>query len=329
MKSKTLTTYLIKLVKVDKNQKTRSDLSTDELTNIFEGIKKLPPKIDHEPSRYDKLGSDEGRCLIFKEDKSSLQFKSYNGFICGVFAHRRNNFPYQDDGEGNIQKLQLDSEKNVVAEITYFLINKKNSVMVWVTNKFASSLGVFCQYLNNRIKEVVRQNWMQPLMINEKPAHVDYYFIIRKNSLSEFHDHMWNISSLVLKIKGKPHELENLIGHGADTGKELVGLAEICKNSGTYNLELKLTTGNKKNKLRKDFINNLFNKLKPVLKENEDKIEVKGFIDDQTRTIDLLSDKFLQKTQIQYEGKYPDSAKIFERLYNIYLSAEAELEEEQ
>jgi len=122
----------------------REAASADELDRLFLSIQQLPLTLTSTPTRYADPGTGIESCIIFSQDKCGLSIPEKEFFVTGLFIKRRNaGYPYEEDGTGNLAELKLINEQNEIAEVTYFVIDKRNGVLSWVNNKFCGSSHSF------------------------------------------------------------------------------------------------------------------------------------------------------------------------------------------
>jgi len=332
MSNKSIKIYFLKIIKSHSLTLKREAVSPAELDKLFLNIQQLPLTLTNIPTRYANPGTGTENCIIFSQDKCGLNIPEKEYFISGLFIKRRNaGYPYEEDGTGNLAELKLIKEQNEIAEVTYFIIDKRNGVLSWVNNKFCGSSNTFITYLNSKFEEITSGNVaVEPLLVDNEAAQLEAFFIANPDSYDEFVKNMKRIRQLEFKIAMNANDSENyyLDSHKGNTNEIMIGLLEAMQQSNCHSLRLELSMGHsKKRDISKDFVKRIFAWLCQDDKNLAEEFIVRGSIDEQSRTLDLISDKFLYQASLNYRDKYVPSLQVFEQLFSAYFQYRPSIEE--
>lgn len=346
-RKKDLSIYFLHLIKekgtADTENYKWASITKDELLKIINDIKSLPFDSSEPANRYSD--EEDPKCIIFSDDdiiKNNPHFfiPKIENFVTGAFFKKRNtDFPYQADDDNTIQRLNLP-DGSVIIETTYFIIEPRHRILIWLGNKTTSGYKGFVEYLTRKYYSVCKhenrekptqknKNKMMtdysPLIVETKPARIGANLIINPDNYQEFKDSMFNISEFELKIAGSMVEMDKLYGANSDIESALKRAISIGNDLGCGSIYVKVQSEKEKS-LEKGKILKVVESLKSI--KEKQKIIVRGEIDDEKRYIDLIEDHFTYKTTINIEDRYIDQRKIFDAMkkgYDIYIKRMLEI----
>jgi hypothetical protein len=216
-------------------------------------------------------------------------------------------------------EIKLTNEKNELAEVTYFIIDMSLRVLLLVNNKYVGSSRAFEDYLNNRIKEAGKISNHQ-IFNNDMETRIVLPFIMNENPEQEFNS-MINISMLELRIAGSLELLESFLDNESNSSAQTMkSLIKFAGQSRSKSIDLLFSSGHqRKEKLDKKELSNLYNRLERFFKVSSDKNKfmLKGIIDEETRYIDLLNAQYFHKCSFCYDGRYLPLNSVFSDLYKL------------
>jgi hypothetical protein len=325
-----------RIFKCDTKEENLAQLTSRELTEILTAIQELPLDIGQIPSRYSGNGTnDDDFAVIFPNDNKKIP--KLPGFWSGVFIRRRNsNYPFEEDGEGNLMELKLSDDSNEIAEMACFLIDVEKGILLWQSNRSVSGFNRFADYLTDtfrkakdraqaKVKSADKKDFYSPLIIGDKKAKIDFQYVINKEAISEFENDMEKIKSVSFKISGDMQELESLVSEKKSVRDDLLNLIKTANQSGAASLEYSIKAV-KSTELKKSFISGIFQLLKDKLPSAGRHFQITGQIDDESRTLDLINDKLYYQTEIEISGRYLPAKKIFAKLEDAYKKYTEKLE---
>jgi hypothetical protein len=315
MSTKTLTVYFYSIDKLVGAEQTK--ISKKELKSAMDSIQALVLDKNANHTRFYDDGKDE-RCIIFQSDRNDIPKQKNKDYLPGLFIKRRsNNYPYENDDKGNLLEIKLSNNENELAEVTYFIIDMSLRVLLLVNNRYVGSSTSFEGYLKNRIDESVKTAHYQ-VFDEDMETRIVLSFIINEDPEHEFMS-MTDISSLELRIAGSLKLLESFLDNDKNSSAQAMkNLVQFAEHSRSKTINLLLSAGQqRKEKLDKKEIANLYKKLKKFFKESEskNKFALKGIIDEETRYIDLLNDRYFHKCSFDYAGRYLPLNDVFAELY--------------
>jgi hypothetical protein len=316
MSTKTLTVYFYSIDKLVGAEQTK--ISKKELKSAIDSVQALALDKNANPTRFYDNGKDE-RCIIFQSDRDDIPKTKSKDYLPGLFIKRRSsNYPYENDDKGNLLEIKLSNNKNELAEVTYFIIDMSLRVLLLVNNKYVGSSTAFEDYLKNRIDESVKTTHHQ-VFDKDMETRIVLSFIINEDPEHEFMS-MTDISSLELRIAGSLKLLESYLDNDKNSSAQAMkNLVQFAEHSRSKTISLLFTTGHqKREKLDKKEITNLYKRLKIFFTESADtnnKFILKGVIDEETRYIDLLNDRYFHKCSFDYTGRYLPLNEVFRELY--------------
>lgn len=299
------------------------NISSNEIKHVIDAIKKLPVDIHKTPTRF-FMNAGVERCILFDSDSSKTipQIKNkMEGCIHGLYFKRRNkNYPYENDGTTNLFEISLSDNENELAEITYFILDIKHKILLFVSNRYAGSINDFEDYINKKFKEACTRFKISDFKENNKAVKIIFPFILNENSEADFNG-MTNLSSMDIKIGGNLSQLEPYITNEKNSGAEAVkSIINFCQEANSQTITISIGVGRTKEEINKKIIKTLYQSLKKFLKHNpkQNSFKVKGCIDTETRFLDLVKDEYFHKTTFTYAHRYLPLDIVFENLYDIH-----------
>jgi hypothetical protein len=316
MGSKTFTVYFHSIEKLVGEEQTI--IAKKELRAALESIRELALDKNVSLGRFYDDGKDE-RCLIFQSDINDIPEPKNKDYLPGLFIKRRaSGYPYENDDKGNLLQIKLADDKNELAEVTYFVIDMSLCTLLFVNSLYVGSSTTFEDYLNNRIRKSAKEAIQQESSDSDMESRIVLPFIINENPEKDF-NLMTNISTLELRIAGSLKLLESSLDNDkSSSAQTMKRLAKFAGNSRSKSIKVIFSSGHQqKEKLDKKEISNLYKKLKKFFNQsaNNNKFMVKGIIDEETRYIDLLNDRYFHRCSLDYDGRYLPLANVFGELY--------------
>lgn len=294
-------------------------LPRNELELALKAISKLKVNRKEAFGRYYFDGADE-RCLMFHSDEGEIPKPKKDTYIPGLFIKRRtSNYPYENNDIGKLFQIQLSSEGNELAEVTFFIIDTSLRVLLFVSNPYVGSVSSFGAYLNNRLKEYDKAIESLPFFIDDGFVRFEFPPIINETPEDDF-NLMNDISTFEMHIAGSINLLETTFSQNkGDSGEALKNMAFLAKKARSRTIKFVLSSGRTKEKMDKAEIKGIFKKMAPFFRKSkqDNKFIVKGKIDDEVRFLDLLNAEYFYKTSFGYEGRYVPLDGVFKRLYPI------------
>lgn len=293
------------------------------------------------PSRFFRKDGVDYGLLFYDEDKKIFILEHLrDSVVLGIIYKRREvNWPFLENGQGNFEQISTNTEDDSLAELTYFLVDKRRSVLLLVSNPRAASKNTFEEYLLSQWKRATE-------MINTKeskesptpPYPLRFDHMLHPNINEDFHN-MQEISKVEIQVSGGRllDEMANRLSDNDSMEKILRSDIRLARdyNSRTLSLSFNIDTERDitmRGRLKKGLMS-VAKKIMQIednsqfvetLKSNaRNKCSAVGKIDDATRVLDLLESKLLYKTSIEVSGRYPDFATIFKSLREIYNSQSA------
>ena len=310
MNKKAITAYFLKIDKVLKSNEKRSSLSPKEMAIYFSIPQIFPININKKyfESRY---SYDEGGhiCALYDSEaffKHNTLIKPYPDYITGIFFKRRNNrWPYDEDGLGTLQEIFLPNNDHAIAETTYFIIDPILSILIWVGNQKTGGFNKFINYINDK----------NDIIYNNKNAFkVEADFITDAESMKNF-ELMASVRTFDLSIIGNLEFKSDKKYIDAKT-KDIINFAKDI--SGT-NISIHLSAGRSNKKgLNRNVIIKIYESLKQAFGKDGSKCTVAGMVDEHVRTIDLLEDHLIYKTEIEFKERYIQANDVLDRLIKAY-----------
>lgn len=294
----------------------------NEIDELFNNIRSL--SLDYlnsqEINRVYRKKDDTKLFILLPGDQETNDIPHYDGYITGLIAKTRNKRPYESDSHCKIKDLFLSDTSNEVTEVTYFIIDKSNNVISWVANNHVTGINGLAEYLNVKIDLLHRRNNTPRLLINGASANVSFPFLIENNSYGKFRDNMSDIRSVRLNIAGSAEDLQGLLSNNSTTPDEIDNMLRFLKSYNCLGIDLRLSLGRNRNvpPIGKRLVEFVFDKLHN--KSGFKNLEVKGKIDDASRILDLIENRFLFNFEIDYEGNYPRFNDIYNKLLQSYQS---------
>lgn len=313
--------FKLLVAKKTKTSTIEKTLSPTTVTSILNAVKTLPVQIDQPRTRYSE--DEEQKCILFSDDiqpGNELVIPDYENSIPGVYFKRRiKNYPFEENGEGQMLQLHL-AEANVLAETLFYIWDQKRGVFAWQANRLVSGPGGFAKYLEEKIKYLLDKDntgRLQDLadmftMEDGSKGHLDVKLLIDEHAFEEFEKKMDEISSVTLRVEAPTEVITEIVGQQAETTRELgpmVGMVE--KMSGG---EIEITVKNKVHKMNKPYLRKFFSVLSRAMGKNAKKYEVKGLLDGQTRILDLFSTELAYTKEVEYENRYVVTESVYETL---------------
>jgi len=295
-------------------------LQREELELALDAISEFKLDRNEEFSRFFFDGTDE-RCLMFQSDREDIPKPSRDTYVPGLFIKRRtSNYPYENNDTGELFQIQLSSEENELAEVTFFIIDTSLRVLMFISNQYVGSVSSFESYINNRLKEYDANIKPLPFFIDESFVKFDFAPIKNETPEEDF-NLMANIGILEMNIAGSLRLMESILETKKDDDLQttLSSLAQFSQKARAQTVKLVLSSSHGAEKLDKQIIKNIFNKMRYFFQKSEknDKFMVKGRINDEVRYLDLLNPNYFHKTSFAYDGKYIPINGVFKRLYPI------------
>ncbi len=299
-------------------------LAQQEIKDIFghleNKILKKSTKENHVENSRVKKNDDNYFYLITNNDDSSLIAK-HNKYILGIFAKDRHfNYPYKSNETCQLVRLPFindDDDKNAITETTFFLVNPKLSVILWLSNRNVSSYTKLEEYLNFMIADCENINF--DVCINPLIRTSSFTRLLESNALKAIE---FTYTGQITGINGILATLDKDIDVvETSENKEIpirkiqtkITLDQSCKGI----MEKGVSFINAIKRLREKDCDL---KLKATVKNSEDVTKLpqqtNKKVNDQTKVIDLIEDKYVVTSTLRLEGKYNDVQRVHNLLIN-------------
>ncbi len=311
MSTTQLKVYYLVLSKREESDSTTTPkvvkVSTNEFDDIFTGIiDNMPLRKKSKLNRFFTLTGSEPKWILLHADDSGIPEKS--GFIQGLFVKSRTSkWPYKEDVNGKVSQIL---EINGMAEVSYFIIDKNNGVVIYTANQFVGGHKSFQNYLNEKILELRNNTTLNILKSGKKEYLCELNLII--NSI--------NIEDLVKKSTIKKYNMRLVRPKNYD--KSTIDLplnseTDIFVNNlkwvKTQNIEFLAGRSNDlPGKRLKNWIS--------FARENRDIVTRADVLDEDSRVIDLLGEDYVLNSMIDYTKKYMPHQDVFNSLMSEYKS---------
>lgn len=297
MKKKTLKTYFLDF----KVREINRTLTALEITNIFDYIRLLP--LDKELAIGSRvLEIDQSvYYMVLSDDNDSIP--TYENCISGIFVKdRAYNYPYESNNSCDLTELTLSRVDDKIAEITYFILDKDISTMLWISNRYVAGFSKLYLYINMLLNQTQSQL-----------PRVEMSTFTRPDAEQRF-DRAVGVKSYCLKTTGLISHLIPYAQTTLDREREFQGLS--LENIVNY-IEIKLSfvtnTGELNRSAQKEIVKCLKRDYELV------KSEAKVVIDDQSQDIDFIDDSFILTQEIEISERYTNYSTLFQVLYNQLL----------
>ncbi|WP_456425765.1 DUF6731 family protein [Desulfurobacterium sp.] len=326
-REKILTTYFLSFQKMNPNGEFYL-LKGQELEEFFQKIRELTPKDEKEDGRYWRDREGVCRCLLFSDELNASNFQgvSKSDFIYGIFLRRREeNYPYVEDGEGNLDEINLDGNK-FIAEVTYFLVHMPSGVFIWTSNPRIGGISSIESYFNVK----------RDLLTKSGKAYFPYTYIrldyiANPQKLNEFNK-LKKISKALIKLDLTvlPEDMiDSLLSGSLLKGAvDVIRVAKSAKKIGSMSLYVSLSRGRGRKNFLKDEIKEILLELKEKkIAAGDSRLIATGKIskddeklDEEVRILDLLDDKLIVKSKLFLkEGqRYLKPEEVYERLFTVF-----------
>ena len=312
MYKKAITAYFLKIDKVLKSNEERSSLTPIEMATYFSIPQIFPIDIIKKPSESRYSYDDEGQiCALYDSEKffkHNTLINSYPDYITGIFFKRRHNrWPYDEDGLGNLQEISLPNENHAIAETTYFIVDPIIGILIWVGNQRIVGFNKFIDYINEK----------NDIIYNDKNLFkIEADFITDADSIKDF-GRMTSVRMFDLSIIG---DLEFKSDKKYIDAK-IKDIINFAKDSSGTKISIHLSAGRSNKKgLNQNKIREIYESVKQAFGKESSKCIVVGKVDEHTRTIDLLEDHLVYKTEIDIKGRYIQTNHVLDRLIKAYES---------
>ena len=326
-RTKDITVYFYRM-----NKENGEHLSAGEIEKMIKKIEELPVDIEKDNNRFDGDEGEEECVLLDNEtDWKLLNIKgkinkAHQNCVHGIYFRRRRHLaPYINSGTANLQELDLGHENNVLAEVTYFIIDRENQVLTFVNNVHVGGCSRFETYINAKLLQCAEGTEKE-----SEACKIAFPIIIKRDSEIDF-EKLQEISKVEIKIAGNLQQLEDTIESGEhDSFGEMQSVLAFADKYNSKNLSLTLSMGRSNEKMDKNAISGLFTFIKNRLRGRDGSmLRLHGKVDNDPRVIDLLNEVLCHKTTITYNETYVPYEKVFERLYKIYNEQLETLKKEQ
>jgi hypothetical protein len=271
-------------------------LSEAELDQLFSTINAIPLKKerdnDKDASRVVELDGNVYYLITNNDDK---RIPTYKDCITGLFVKdRKFNYPYASDENCVLTEILLSNDKNSISEVTFFLIDKKLSTMLWVSNRYVSSFYKLSKYIKLLDKSSCGFDTIKlaPFERDNQNDRLDKAQTIKKYDLRLCSD------------------IADLININQTSDAQLKDFHDVLNNRTVKYVDIKFTFNTKSD--QKGIISKLIKTLSK--KEGVKKANVTIKSGDSQDVIDMLCDDFLVFTTIEYGGKYISYDSIFDKL---------------
>lgn len=329
MSTKTLKGYYYVLYKTAPGDMTEKRVNAQELSALFDfiGSKKLK-------ERY--IGETDARLIAFSGDKLNNVTipKDDENYRYGIYLKKREAmFPYEgrdNEDDNSIDVIEITiGESSYMFEMTYFMLDKKNGILLYLDNKNVGKINSFTSYLQNYLT-VDEDHPKFNLEMEDKLANRITSAPISTPDIQEHLNDFSRVSSLVFKLAGQPgqsfflgkysssdHALESLSGEIITDTESLAG----------YSIEIRVVP-NRKKSLLKETIIQLFNALSGSMPKDSNskfRIEGKSGINEEFDVLDFLEDKYMMHSTIDYEGRYVPMDRVFNQMTGNFNKRRKEL----
>jgi len=290
------------------------------------------------PCRY-MTDKDDTHCLLFWDHSvGGMHTGNIHGdIIDGIIYKRRGaNWPFLENGAGQFQGIHVSSSDESLAEITFFTLDKRRSVILFVSNPRAASTKILGDYFSHQWRMGV--NCMRSTPGNEhfqctEPFPIFLSFMMHPNKASDF-EQLRNLSKMEISLSGGDfmgmverslhdspinNRMDQMIISGIDAAR--------CYGSRSFTISASINHDDIILTNPKDWLSRIGQRVLSLFSEpfaenrpsrGKNKVSITGKVDDQTRTIDLFEDRFLIKTSFAYEGRYLPFSSVFDKLHNIF-----------
>ncbi len=310
-KTKNVTAHFFHLVKNYAGN--TENLSEQEMTTLINTFKAIP--ISPEDGGLSRYGRDSDKMIIFRED-GVVPLPENDSYECCLFLKRRTSaYPYQRTEYGDLLELTL-SENAELVEVSYLLIDKKKGLILLAFNRNVGGYRSLSEYINNVVENCSQQRFK----IGNNSAILDLSYILNENPENDFRE-LEEIKSMSLRLSGNFQTLEQLLSAGGtSTRTALKEMVHLGNNANCGVLKFDFIKSRQSNAwLDKGIISRIYQSLKPHFQadNHQQRFSVIGTIDEETRVIDLINDKYCYHSQFEYIDRYiPPS-----RVLNILIEA--------
>jgi len=312
MKSKSVTAHFYHLTKNYAGN--IENLTEQDMTKLFQLLKSVP--ISPTNGGLSRYGKNSDRMMVFRED-NVVPLPINSDYECCLFIKRRTAaYPYQKTEDGDLLELTL-SQNSELVEVTYLVFDKKKGLLLMAFNRNVGGHNSLVEYLNNVIENCTQHRFR----VGKNSSILDLSYILNGDPESEF-AMLDDLKTMSLRISGDLQDLENVLGSGT-TNKALKNIVNLGQNANSGSIKMEFIKSRKDDSwLNKTSVANIYKCLKPFFKSDKhsNKFSVTGTIDEETRIIDLISDKFSFHTQFDYDSRYIAPTKVLNILAEAFGS---------
>lgn len=306
-------------------------LTGAEMAGLFKFMKTVPIS-----DRY--IGDEDQRLIAlhgdaFTGDADFIVPPETDDFIYGLFMKKRDSVlpmrATQTEDNLEIRRIEI-GDKSFIFEISYFMVDKRNGIVLLINNRNAGSLENFRYYLQGFLA-ADSDSRKYKLMIGDRIAsRLNCAYIPEEDVLSRLAQFS-RIGCLHYKLGGEEGRSLRVPGFtssddalkAAAEGKTIDDMESL----GGFTINVTITP-NRGGSLKGSGIKKLFANLSESLCTtkyrkafNVDGLDKEGRPD----ALDFVANNIMINTSILYEGKYVSNQAVFEAMEADFLSRRGEL----
>ena len=333
MRSKTLKGFYYIFEKTRQGEIDGQQVTGAELTGLFSFMKNSYSLSD----RY--IGDDEQRLMAFHGDKFTSDDADFvvpeetDNFLYGLFMKKRDAaLPLsatQSEDNLDIRRIAI-GESSFIFEVTYFMLDKKNGIILFLNNKHVGTIDNFKYYLQNFLAADA-ESQKYPFKIGENYANYLNSAPISEEDVLSHLQRFSKIKVLNYKLAGQEGKSLRVPGfsssdaalESAAAGNDITDMDSL----GGFSITVTITP-NKNKSLNPVAIRNLHKNLRDKLNSTKHRknFKVEG-VDGEGHpdVLNFLADDIMMQSSVSFEGKYVSNALVFKEMENDFIAQRIKL----
>lgn len=288
-----------------------------EIISFFDKLQSFSPQEEQKPNRYyySPEDRDEEPYIMLLQGDNKSDIPKSNDFIHGVFLKIRNkNYPVEYSLRGIMSELELNPD-SYLAEVVYFTIHKKTGIVVYNNNRFVGGekrLTSYFNYFYNTLSEDTGYCLYTP---DQKKVQAFTLDLIPRLNPEKQIDEVTNLRRIEIRLAMTQNGLSSL---NLSTKKETVLCKELNDHPMSDNLTIVFSQKQQSDSISLKSAKAFIASILPFVKSSDKgQCLLKGKIDEESRIIDLISDKYVHIEEVEFEKGYIPPEELFPIFENV------------
>lgn len=300
-------------------------LTGSELAGLFAYIRSVPIS-----DRYS--GDEEQRLIAFHGDNLTgdsdfVVPADTDDFIYGLFMKKRDmalpRQGTQTDDSLVVRKIEI-GDKSFMFEVSYFMVDKVNGIVLLLNNRNVGFLNQFRYYLNGFLAGGEDSKKYRLMIGNRFANRLNAAYIPAEDVFGHL-ARFARVSQLIYKLGGREGQSMQVPGYSSSDEAMIMAAKgnsiDDMESLGGFSIEVKIRS-KRNGSLDASGIRRLFNNLSSRFQSTSEKKQFKIEGRDkngQTDALDFISDDIMLSTSVSYEGRYVANVTVFEAMRDDFL----------